>query len=177
MGFLDTGGVDERDDPPVNFSRAFVRAMTGLLGWGDKISPLSLAGDASSSLSEDPCSRPACESPDGRRDTESGRDSDRAPPKDSRLLVDRTPPSPGREVVEDVETCRAVREAGAPGGPIDVRELGTPGRTREPAEGTRGLDGVAVLDAVALGGPLICFVGDLVGDWNYDEHSPGRVLS
>lgn len=47
---------------------------------------------------------------------------------------------------------------------MDVREPGAPGRTLEPAEGTRGLDGVAVRDAVALGGPLICFVGDLVGD-------------
>lgn len=31
-------------------------------------------------------------------------------------------------------------------------------------DGTRGLDGVLVREVAALGGPLSCLVGDLVGD-------------
>lgn len=46
-----------------------------------------------------------------------------------------------------------------------MREPGAPGRVLDAAEGTRAFDGVAVRDAEALDGPLICFVGDLVGDY------------
>lgn len=71
--------------------------------------------------------------------------------------------APGLDAIEDVDAC-LVRGVGTGGGPIDVR---TPevGRVLEAADGTRTLEGVAVREAAALGGPLNCLVGDFVGDW------------
>lgn len=95
--------------------------------------------------------------------TESGRGVARGPLRDIRPLAVRVIAAPDLDATEDVEACR-VRDAGAAGGPIDVRapELG---RVFEPADGTRALEGVPVRETVALGGPLSCFVGDFVGDY------------
>lgn len=66
-----------------------------------------------------------------------------------------------------MDDCRAVRDAGAAGGPIEV--LAPPpndGRTLDPAEGARAFEGVPVRDVAVLEGPLMsCFVGDFVGDY------------
>lgn len=60
---------------------------------------------------------------------------------------------------------RAVRVAGAAGGPIDVRVPAAEGRPLDAADETRALLGVFVRETPALLGALTCFVGDLVGDW------------
>jgi hypothetical protein len=149
-----------------SFSRACVLPTTGLVGCGDKISPsLSL-------LSTLPPSCPDAESPDGRRPW-SGRDWGR-PAIDRRALAVLVGALPVREMVEEVETCLAVRLEDMAGGPMEVRAPGAEGRVvLEPVEGARVWDGVPVREAEVLGGPLIILVGDLVGDRAMLE---GRVL-
>lgn len=79
-----------------------------------------------------------------------------------RPLAVRDMVAPGLDATEDVEACR-FREAGAGGGPIEVR---TPevGRVFAVTDGTRALEGVPVRETEALEGPLNCLVGDFVGD-------------
>lgn len=67
--------------------------------------------------------------------------------------------------MDDVDVGRAVRVAGAAGGPIDVRTPVVEGRPLEAADETRAFEGVFVLDTPALLGALTCFVGDFVGDF------------
>lgn len=54
--------------------------------------------------------------------------------------------------------------AGGGGGPIEVRDPPTDGRDLDPADGTRGFEGVPVRDTAALEEALNCLVGDFVGD-------------
>ncbi len=73
---------------------------------------------------------------------------------------------PPRGATEDIEVCRAVRDAGAAGGPIDVRWPGIEALCRAPADATRAFEGVPVLDAAALEAALKGFVGDFDGDYS-----------
>ena len=119
------------------------------------------ADDAASSW--EPLSLAASESAEGRLGAV--RDTTRCPPSEVRpLAVLVSPVEALPVVVEDVDTCRVVRVAGAAGGPIDVRVPVADGRVLDAAEETRAFEGVFVLDTPALLGALICFVGDLVGD-------------
>lgn len=68
------------------------------------------------------------------------------------------------DTAEDTEACLVVRDAGAAGGPIDVRWAGTDVRVLAPAEGTLAFEGVPVREAAALDAALRGFVGDFVGD-------------
>lgn len=70
-----------------------------------------------------------------------------------------------REATDDTEACLVVRDAGAAGGPIDVRWAGTEVRVRAPADATLAFEGVPVREAVALDAALKGFVGDLLGDY------------
>lgn len=86
------------------------------------------------------------------------------PTSESRPLEVLAGIAPGREVTEDIEDCRAVRGAGGAGGPMELRGPEMLARGLAPAEGTRPLDGVPVLETEALEGPLSCLEGDFVGD-------------
>jgi hypothetical protein len=71
------------------------------------------------------------------------------------------------EVVDEIDVCRVVLEAGTAGGPIDGRPGPTDGRGFMPTEGTRAFDGVPVREVEALElAVAICFVGDFVGDYD-----------
>lgn len=129
------------------------------------MSPLSLIGEATSSLSEEPLL--ACESTDVRLAAELGRDAGRdagrgGPPKDMRLVVVLGAADAALAVPDEVDTC-LVRAVGG-GGPMDVRGPPTDGRDFAPTEGARAFDGVPVRDTVVLEAALNCFVGDFVGD-------------
>jgi hypothetical protein len=92
----------------------------------------------------------------------------RGPARELRPLADLAKPGPaGLVEVAEIEGWRAVRDAGAAGGPIDVL-VAVPlidGRVLDPAEGARTFEGVPVREVAALDGPLrSCFVGDFVGD-------------
>lgn len=129
------------------------------------MSPLSLMGEAISSLSEEPLL--ACESTDVRLAAELGRDAGRdagrgGPAKDMRLVVVLGATDAARAVPDEVDTC-LVRAVGG-GGPMDVRGPPIDGRDFAPTEGARAFDGVPVRDTVVLEAALNCFVGDFVGD-------------
>jgi hypothetical protein len=129
------------------------------------MSPLSLIGEAISSLSEEPLL--ACESTDVRLAAELGRDAGRdagrgGPAKDMRLVVVLGATDAARAVPDEVDAC-LVRAVGG-GGPMDVRGPPIDGRDFAPTEGARAFDGVPVRDTVVLEAALNCFVGDFVGD-------------
>lgn len=147
------------------FSRLFVFAATGLCGCGEKISASLLVGDAA--LDPALLSPPAWESADGLL-VGSGF---RKPLIGVRPLADRVCdmlPLP-RDAAEEVGVCRAVFEAGAAGGPIDVRCPGADVRWRALVDATRVFEGVPVLDAAALDAALKGFVGDFDGDYKIES--------
>lgn len=150
-------------DAAVSLSTVFDLAMAGFFGWGEKIS----AGELLSASSSFPLSRPVPESTDGR--LVKPPLTAREPARDVRVLAVLVGPDAGGFAeAEETEGCRAVRDAGAAGGPIEVLAPTPPkdGRTLEPAEGARTIEGVPVRDVAVLEGPLMsCFVGDFVGDY------------
>lgn len=122
-------------------------------------------GDAAdeAASSWEPLSLAASESAEGRLGTV--RETSGRAPIDVRPLAVLVKPAEALPVVDDVDAWRAVRVAGAAGGPIDVRTPVVEGRPFEAADETRAFEGVFVLDTPALLGALTCLVGDLVGDY------------
>lgn len=153
------------------FSRLFVFAMTGLFGWGESISASLFTGELGAVSPLLALSYPACESADGRRAESACRNPAIA---GALPLAERVCDMLFRDATEEIEACRVVREAGAAGGPMDVRWAGTEVRVRAPAEATLAFEGVPVLETEALDAALRGLVGDLVGDCALDvstEHS------
>lgn len=142
------------------FSRLFVFAATGLCGCGESISASLLVGDAA--LDPVLLSPPAWESADGLL----AGSGFRKPLTGVRPLADRVCDMLPllRCAAEEAGVCRAVLDAGAAGGPIDVRCAGMDVRWRAPVDATRVFEGVPVLDAAALDVALEGFEGDFDGD-------------
>lgn len=113
-----------------------------------------------------PFSVPDADPPDGFRSV-LGLDATRPGAKDKRPAGGRAAAELVLEVVDDVEGCRVVLEAGRLGGPMEGRPAPTDGRgALTPTEATRAFDGVAVRELEALDEAVAsCLVGDLVGDW------------
>lgn len=102
-------------------SKVFARPITGLLGWGDRISASLLTGElgtASVFLSAEATSCPACESADGRLPESDRRKLPRAGTLPLAVLVCETL---DRDATDETDVWRAVRDAGTAGGPIEVR--------------------------------------------------------
>lgn len=143
-----------------SLSAAVAFACAGLVGRGDRISSSLFWGEPS------PLPGPAL-GPDVALLALSGRPGGRVGASDKRPLKGREGPVLVREVVDEIDVCRVVLEAGTGGGPIDGRPAPTDGRGFTPAEGTRAFDGVPVREVEALEVAVaICFVGDFVGDYD-----------